>query len=272
MHASGADTVLDLGGGETLTLRSTAPDAFTAADFGFDATPTPTPAPAPTPVPTPTPTPTPTPSADGPQASGPVQAWHLGADAATPGDARNEYYDGDTAVTQMAGGGGDDKYVVHVAGTEIHEAASGGIDSVSSFVSFTLPDNVENLTLLPSGAATATGNALANILKGNANANTIEGDGGADRLTGGDGADLFVYRALSDAGDHVVDFHPGEDRVDLHVLLAAQGHDGSTAFADGTVQLVAVADGTEVVVDGVHMVTLDGLAPSMLKAADFVFT
>jgi Ca2+-binding RTX toxin-like protein len=201
-----------------------------------------------------------------------VQAWHLGADAATAGDARNEYYDGGTAVTHMAGGGGDDTYVVHVAGTEIVEAAGGGTDSVSSFVSYALSDNVENLTLLPSGAASATGNALANILKGNANANTIEGGGGADRLTGGGGSDLFVYRALADAGDHIVDFHPGEDRVDLHVLLAAQGHDGAAALDDGTVQLAAVAGGTDIVVDGVHMVTLDGLTPSALKAADFVFT
>jgi Ca2+-binding RTX toxin-like protein len=199
-----------------------------------------------------------------------VQAWHLGADAATPGDARNEYYDGGTSVTHMAGGSGDDTYVVHVAGTEIVEAAGGGIDTLSSFVSFTLPDNVENLSLLPSGAANATGNGLANILKGNANANTIEGGGGADLLTGGDGNDLFVYRTLSDAGDHITDFHVGQDRVDLHLLLAAQGHSGADPLGDGTVHLAAAA-GTEVVIDGVSVVTLDGLAPSALKAADFVF-
>jgi Ca2+-binding RTX toxin-like protein len=206
------------------------------------------------------------------KASGPVQAWHLGTDAATTGDARNEYYDGGTAVTRMAGGAGDDSYVVHVAGTEIVEAAGGGTDSLSSFVSFALPDNVENLALLPSGAATATGNDLANILKGNANSNVIDGGGGDDLLTGGGGADLFVYRALSDGGDHILDFHAGEDRIDLHVLLAAQGHEGAAALDDGTVQLVAAEGGTDVVVDGVHLVTLDGIVPSTLKAADFVFT
>jgi Ca2+-binding RTX toxin-like protein len=204
--------------------------------------------------------------------SGPVQHWFLGVDAAKPGTSGNDYFDG---ATTMAGGAGDDTYVVHNATDAITEAANGGTDTVSSFVSYALPDNVENLTLLASPAVNATGNALANVIHGNNNANVIDGGGGHDLLFGGGGADLFVFRSADAAGSHVGDFTAGSDQLDLQPFLQSVGYAGADPFADGTLQLVANADGTDLAYAGeggapVVLVTLDHVAPSSLHPADFL--
>ena len=58
--------------------------------------------------------------------------------------------------------------------------------------SFTLGDNVENLTLI--GAAIAgTGNALNNILIGNSGNNSLDGGAGADKMAGGLGDDTYRW-------------------------------------------------------------------------------
>lgn len=67
------------------------------------------------------------------------------------------------------------------------------------------------------------------------------GGAGADRLTGGAGDDVFTYTAMGDARDTLVDFTPGEDRIDLRALLASIGYAGSDPIADGVVR---VADRT----------------------------
>ena len=68
------------------------------------------------------------------------------------------------------------------------------------------------------------GSAFADTLKGDANANSLSGGGGddvliggggSDTLTGGAGADHFVYNAISEGLDHIVDFAPGTDVLDF---------------------------------------------------------
>ena len=71
----------------------------------------------------------------------------------------------------MAGGKGNDTYVVDSTGDTATELASEGTDLVQSSVSFVLGANVENLTLTGAAAINATGNTLANALIGNAAAN-----------------------------------------------------------------------------------------------------
>ncbi|MBB2964901.1 family 16 glycosylhydrolase [Methylobacterium sp. R2-1] len=116
--------------------------------------------------------------------------------------------DGRGGVDALVGGRGDDTYVVTQAGTVVTERLGEGIDTVTSQVSFTLSANIENLTLLGSGAIDATGNANANILTGNAGGNVLNGAGGNDVLTGGGGADTFVLRQ-GDGSDIITDFAAG---------------------------------------------------------------
>ena len=131
------------------------------------------------------------------------------------------------AANVLEGGSGNDTYVVYAATDQVIEKAGGGIDNVRSSVSYTLSDNVENLSLTGGAAINGTGNGLVNVIKGNSAANVIIGGGRADTLTGGGGADTFKYRALSDSVkgsvDVITDFsgQGGQgDKIDLSAIDA----------------------------------------------------
>jgi VCBS repeat-containing protein len=108
------------------------------------------------------------------------------------GNAGNDTLDGGTGADNLQGGAGDDTYVVDNAGDIVTEAANAGTDTVSSSISYTLTDNVENLTLAGSANLAGSGNALNNILIGNSGNNQLFGDAGNDTLNGGLGADTMA--------------------------------------------------------------------------------
>ena len=60
----------------------------------------------------------------------------------------------------MAGGAGNDTYIVDNTGDVVTEAANAGTDLVYSSVTYTLTANVENLTLTGSSNINGTGNTL----------------------------------------------------------------------------------------------------------------
>jgi Ca2+-binding RTX toxin-like protein len=110
----------------------------------------------------------------------------------------------------IVGGAGDDTYVVWSSKHRVIENAGEGVDTVQSHWTYTLPENVENLTLVGKGPNSATGNELNNIVIGNANKNVINGGAGDDVLTGGGGNDTFFVSGK----DTITDFSAG-DRVNL---------------------------------------------------------
>src|SRR5262249_11388960 len=77
-------------------------------------------------------------------------------------------------------------------GDQVVENAGEGHDTVIAAVTYTLPDNVEDLTLVGNAGLTAIGNALANVITGSADGDGIDGRGGGDTLNGGDGADTIT--------------------------------------------------------------------------------
>jgi Ca2+-binding RTX toxin-like protein len=180
----------------------------------------------------------------------------------------------------MAGGTGNDTYDVDNPGDVVFENAGEGNDLVNSTITYTLPSNVERLTLTGTGPVGGTGNELANTLTGNASDNVLNGlagadtlsggtgndtlDGGAgiDKLTGGTGADRFVFQAGQAAGDSVTDFAAG-DQLELHgygagsTIAAASGSTVNWIITDG------VTHATETIVLSNHYV---------LTASDYIFT
>jgi len=117
--------------------------------------------------------------------------------------------DGGGSADTLRGGLGDDRYIVDDAGDVVVEAVGGGTDTIQTTISLALPDNVENLTLLLSGA-NGTGNGLANRLIGNSTNNVLDGGAGADYMDGG-GADDIYY--VDNVGDQVVDSSGDFDQV-----------------------------------------------------------
>ena len=98
---------------------------------------------------------------------------------------------GGSGADTMQGGAGDDTYVVDNAGDVVTEVSNAGVDLVKSSVTYTLSNNVENLTLTGTTAINGVGNALNNILTGNSANNTLTGGAGNDTIDGGSGNDTM---------------------------------------------------------------------------------
>lgn len=89
----------------------------------------------------------------------------------------------------LDGGTGNDTFIVFQSGDTVVEAPDAGRDTVLSWADFSLPDNVENLTLLSTGYyaygnEVGTGNGGGNVIRGNTENNRIDGLGGNDTLYG----------------------------------------------------------------------------------------
>jgi Ca2+-binding RTX toxin-like protein len=122
-----------------------------------------------------------------------------GANILNGGDG-NDIIDGGTGNDTMSGGLGNDTYTVNVTTDIVSENSNEGDDTVQSYVTWTLASlaNIENIILLGTAAANATGNASNNILSGeqNTQANTLTGAAGDDIYIVGTG-DVAVEAASS---------------------------------------------------------------------------
>ncbi len=130
------------------------------------------------------------------------------------GSARNDSLWGDSRVNvTMYGGLGDDIYHLYSSINRASEQAGGGIDTVETWMSYTLPENIENLTVT-GGGRFAIGNAANNIISGGSGQQTIDGGLGDDVLKGGTGADIFIFKAAT-GSDLILDFE-NQDTVRLN--------------------------------------------------------
>lgn len=129
---------------------------------------------------------------------------------AAPGRESNGAFVERTTFGALSGGAGDDTYVVTSALDHVIEKPGEGVDAVRASVNHQLADNVENLTLVGTGAIHGTGNALANVLTGNAADNVLEGGRGNDTLEGGRGSDTYVFHR-GDGIDTIIESSAADD-------------------------------------------------------------
>ena len=100
--------------------------------------------------------------------------------------------DGGLGADDMAGGANSDSYQVDNAGDTVTEnAGEGDGDRIESRVTYTLPDNVEELLLKGGSAINGTGNGADNRIVGNGAANVLTGAAGNDQLYGAGGGDTL---------------------------------------------------------------------------------
>jgi Ca2+-binding RTX toxin-like protein len=126
---------------------------------------------------------------------------------------------GNAGINTLTGGKGDDTYILSNLNDSVVELSGEGTDTVMINMTYTLQNNLENLTLTGSANVDGYGNNGNNILIGNAGNNTLSGgngddvlDGGpgADILKGGDGNDTYI---INDAQDVINESGGGIDTV-----------------------------------------------------------
>ncbi len=155
--------------------------------------------------------------------------------------AGHDLLDGGAGADVMAGGVGNDRYVVDNVGDTVIEDADAGTDTVELSIGYTLGENVEALVLTGNDAIDGTGNDDDNTLIGNAGANvlsgglgddTLEGGLGHDTLDGGDGRDAVSFAGATAAV--VVNLATGRavgSQIGIDTLMSiedvagGQGHD-----------------------------------------------
>ncbi|MCC2640052.1 MAG: protein of unknown function, putative Hemolysin-type calcium-binding protein [Nitrospira sp.] len=130
------------------------------------------------------------------------------------GNSLNNTLSGNGAANVLSGGAGNDTYVAGLGDT-IVEAASAGIDTVKTDISWILGTNVENLVLTGTAAVNGTGNSAGNNLTGNSAANILDGGTGVDTLIGGQGDDTYIVDNASDMVAEVA--NEGVDAVESSV-------------------------------------------------------
>ncbi len=142
-----------------------------------------------------------------------------------------------TGYDTLAGGAGDDTYVIDSRYDRIVEKAGEGRDTVlTTLASHTLSAEVENFTFTGTGAFSGTGNTLANVITGGA---------GANRLNGGAANDTFTIDASGGGGDAVM----GGGGIDTVNVTGADG-----------VSLDLAASSVEVFIGGAGNDTANGSA------------
>ncbi|SEH43531.1 Regulatory P domain of the subtilisin-like proprotein convertase [Magnetospirillum fulvum] len=153
------------------------------------------------------------------------------ADNRLVGNAGANRLNGLAGADTMIGGAGNDTYGVDNTGDEIVEVAGEGTDTVEATVSYTLSDNVENLTLTGTEAINGTGNTAGNVLTGNAGDNRLDGAAGADTLIGGAGSDTYI---IDNAGDVVQELtNEGWDSIISQINYTLPGNVEELTLATG---------------------------------------
>ena len=170
-----------------------------------------------------------------------------GGNDSITGGTGDDTLNGGTGNDTLIGGKGNDVYSVDSVQDVVIEDVSSGTDIVNASISYTLPDNIENLWAEANGTGNnlnnyITGGAGSNVLNGGVGDDTLYGGLGGDTLTGGDGADTFsVYNgpaAITDLGFGGADVLQTSNAASIATVTLAAAWTATVASAnDGSVNI-----------------------------------
>ena len=97
-----------------------------------------------------------------------------------------------SGTATLIGGSGNDTFVINKTADVIDDSSTGSSNTLLSSVSYTLPTDVQYLTLTGTAALAGTGNGLDDLIVGNTGKDTLTGGTGIAVLEGGTaGSDLL---------------------------------------------------------------------------------
>lgn len=152
----------------------------------------------------------------------------------------------DSGNDTFKGGKGNDTYFVDSMGDVVKELAGEGTDTVNSAITYTLPANVENLTLTSTSAIDGTGNGRDNVITGNAANNVLNGGAGSDTAVYSGAASDYKIEYLRNGSFKITDTNLNDGRNDgvdtLTGIEKLQFSDKSFALDGKTIPVSAIAD------------------------------
>lgn len=206
------------------------------------------------------------------------------------GGAGNDLLDGGIGRDVMFGGAGDDTYRLDSTSDVVSEMTTagqdaGGIDTVSSTISYRLGEFLEKLVLSGTAATDGAGNALNNNIKGNNANNVLFGDDGVDTiygydgddvligglgrdfLTGGLGADTFVLKSELGIYDKIYDYSTGDK---LGIVASEFGLSEGSGLNGGVLNAGYFVTGSAATATGHGQFVFDAVRGELLWDADGV--
>ncbi|MFJ3371202.1 M10 family metallopeptidase C-terminal domain-containing protein [Pseudomonas sp. NPDC086251] len=167
------------------------------------------------------------------------------------GNAMSNLLNGMAGADTMDGGAGNDSYIVDNVGDVVIERGTSlsEIDTVYSYIDYTLGNNVENLILVDGANLNGTGNALNNVITGSANNNILDGGIGADYLAGGAGNDTYIVDNIGDVIVETNTLGSGTDTVFSSVSYTLSANVENLTLT-GTANIYGVGNASNNIITG----------------------
>jgi Ca2+-binding RTX toxin-like protein len=114
-----------------------------------------------------------------------------GSNAFVTGGSGNDTLTALGAGSTLVGGLGNERFEINDVSDVVQAQAGAAANALFSSVSYTLPVNIEAMTLVGNGNLVATGNSGNDVITGNSGNDTLVAGGGADTLISGSGVDFL---------------------------------------------------------------------------------